>query len=566
MGSALYGDPAAPRAVSETTQLARTDVLRIRKIRIHNYARIPDLHLEIRGHAVIVGANNAGKSSLLRLLDLTLAGTTAELYQQLSLADLADPSQPLSCYIELDSLTRAERDVFCACTAYLEEYKSHVLAVSLYVRKDDIDPETIRVERSLPLADRFEGGNSSPTVKQMAAFGWRYLPASRSTSANAMEGSASALQTLLRAINLGPEKEELAALLGGFNKQLNDSEHLSKLRAAIAAHLSRAMPQPIGKDGLALRTAADPEAEVLANVRMFFNRNGDHVPLTDQSDGLRQLIAMTLFDMAEGAASIIAIDEPEMHLHPSSQRTIADLFARSARQSLLATHSAHIVQRFEPTQVIAISPDGACHQISASVSDVEKVRINWWSPRLLEALTASFVIVVEGVSDRVIIEATAAAMGISLDRCGALVFELDGADKFRHVHKLLGPDGFGVPILGLVDEAEKGSWLSAFGGRGALGTSLWVCSPDLEAEYCQGLSAQVVAQALITMGVCRPEGLLQACGATKIADLRPDDVAEFCRTRKVMAAAAAATAITARTALPLSNVSALLTRLQIAAS
>ncbi len=72
---------------------------------------------------------------------------------------------------------------------------------------------------------------------------------------------------------------------------------------------------------------------------------------------------------------------------------------------------------------------------------------------------------VEGASDRVIVEAAARAMGIDLDRLGVVVFDIDGADKFPHVYKLIGKDGFGVQIYGLVDDKEQGSWVGAFGGK-----------------------------------------------------------------------------------------------------
>ena len=54
-----------------------------------------DLDLGLRRHAVIVGANDVGKSSILRMLDLTLGCPTASLYQSLFPSDLYDPS---NCY------------------------------------------------------------------------------------------------------------------------------------------------------------------------------------------------------------------------------------------------------------------------------------------------------------------------------------------------------------------------------------------------------------------------------------------------------------------------------------
>ena len=60
--------------------------MRISRLSISNHSRIADLALDIRTHAVIVGANDVGKSSLLRMLNLTLGVTTGQLYQQLTLA------------------------------------------------------------------------------------------------------------------------------------------------------------------------------------------------------------------------------------------------------------------------------------------------------------------------------------------------------------------------------------------------------------------------------------------------------------------------------------------------
>ena len=44
---------------------------------------------------------------------------------------------------------------------------------------------------------------------------------------------------------------------------------------------------------------------------------------------------------------------------------------------------------------------------------IENLRAHWWAPRLLEALTARYVITVEGVADRIIVEAAANDRGLA---------------------------------------------------------------------------------------------------------------------------------------------------------
>ena len=212
-----------------------------------------------------------------------------------------------------------------------------------------------------------------------------------------MEGAHSPVRTLLAAADLGTNEEGLRTLLNQFNEELSGNESVSDLLERVAKHLSRAMPRSVSREDFTVRSVTDPSNDVLQDVSIFLNRGGEQVSLLEQSDGARQLMSMTLFDLAEGTANVLAIDEPELHLHPTSQRTAADLLSGEGNQKIIATHSPYILHRFEPSEVVAVDRHGKCHQIgSAKLSKIEKVRAHWWSPRLLEALTARFVILVEG--------------------------------------------------------------------------------------------------------------------------------------------------------------------------
>ena len=76
--------------------------MRVTAVRVQNYARLEDLDIEVRRHLVLVGPNDAGKSSLLRCLDFLLGSSTAQLYSNVTREDLRDPDQPLIIEADLE--------------------------------------------------------------------------------------------------------------------------------------------------------------------------------------------------------------------------------------------------------------------------------------------------------------------------------------------------------------------------------------------------------------------------------------------------------------------------------
>jgi len=534
--------------------------MRIQRITLRNHSRVQDLDLEIRRHAVIVGANDVGKSSILRLLHLLLGSPTARLYQALSPADVRDVEQPLIVDVVWVDFSDADRAAFHSEISVGEDQTTETLWIQMSVEADPEDTDTVAVRRWFP-----EGGHERvPTREQLEAFGWRYLTATRGGSL--MDGPISPVRTLLESADLGENEKTLKGLLIQFNEELDGNESVTELLEKVAKHLSRAMPRQVQPGEFAIRSVADPEKDVLGNVSMFLKRNDEHASLQEQSDGVRQLMAMTLFDLAEGAANVIAIDEPELHLHPTSQRTVADLLSGVGNQKIIVTHSPYVVHRFEPSEVIAVDRGGQAHQVSpAKLSAVEKVRAHWWSPRLLEALTARYVILVEGVADRVIVESAARAMGVDLDRLGAVVVDLDGADKFKNVFSVLGPDGFGPTLLGLVDQKESGSWVGAYQGKKPaeiVDKLVFISDADLEDEYAVALGGPGTAQALIDGGHCREEAVLQSASVSSILEVTEEAVAAFCRKDKVSAAVCVGEALTEESAQAVSSVARLLNVLQ----
>jgi putative ATP-dependent endonuclease of OLD family len=113
------------------------------------------------------------------------------------------------------------------------------------------------------------------------------------------------------------------------------------------------------------------------------------VPLAEQSDGIRALSVLTLLSMSHKTAKIVAVDEPETHLHPTAQRSIARTLRDSGGQRILVTHSAAIAGEMDPLDIVAFRADRQARQLplSAPIAKLEKT-VRHWTHNLIEPLTA----------------------------------------------------------------------------------------------------------------------------------------------------------------------------------
>ncbi len=130
-----------------------------------------------------------------------------------------------------------------------------------------------------------------------------------------------------------------------------------------------------------------------------------------------------------------------------------------------------------------------------------------------EALAAGFdpstVVLVEGVSDQVALQALAERRGRDLDAEGVKVMPMGGATTIAHFLDLLGPKGSDIRLAGLCDAGEEGDFRRGL-ERAGLGSNLtradmesigfFVCIADLEDELIRSLGARAVEQVVEAQG------------------------------------------------------------------
>ncbi len=139
---------------------------------------------------------------------------------------------------------------------------------------------------------------------------------------------------------------------------------------------------------------------------------------------------------------------------------------------------------------------------------------NRWLPRagharLAGALPAPSVVIVEGISDQVALEALAERRGRNLVAEGVAIVPIGGAQAIGYVLRLIRDQSHEIKLAGLCDAGEERGFQRALEQAG-LGSNLtrsameelgfYVCDVDLEDELIRSLGAEAVEDVLATHG------------------------------------------------------------------
>lgn len=533
--------------------------MRLTRLQVQNHNRLADLEIEVRDHLVLIGANDVGKSSLLRCVDLLLGASTAQLYSHITPEDFNDRDQPFIVEADIEGFSDDDKALFPDEIVVDPGKGKQSLTIRLVASIDS--NETLTVERSAP------GGGTGRQLSrdQLIGLGWKYLSATAQTR-DLGGNRRSAVDELLQSVDLGTEQagfDDLAELLV---EKLEASDVLSSLRTDLATQLSRALPVRVEEGDLSFVPGAAADNDVLSDVRLQVHKNGTPQDISAQSDGTRALYAIALYDLMSLGANMVCIDEPEVHLHPTSQRSLARLLQTSPNQKMMATHSADIVGMFDPDSIVVVRANGVVVQPNRGfLSEDEKMSAHWWVRNKLEPLTSRRVVAVEGISDRIILERIADVTDRNLDRLGVSIIETGGAGDMGAVEKLFGLAGFNIPISMLIDADAAAATASKLGIPvcDLPNHSVWVSGADLEDEYVKALGAAVVWAGLQASSLFNASELANCQPTGTGGAFLNADVATFCRRKrsKVKAAMVVAPLLDAATASLVTSIDLLLTEI-----
>lgn len=339
-------------------------MLRLQKIKICNYRSIDSTGITIEPHrstVVLVGKNNAGKSTIIDALHLLL-GTKNPRYVSVPEADYNDSSRPIELMVEFDGLQWSDGAKLglsqpqCAMlTKPAKGAEPGRLAIHIFVPPleaaaaaagDDEDVDRDKKACTIMLGGKHVVQRAEPIRAKLVKC--IQVPALRNQADLLSASGWTTYGAMLRDIlDESPKLEELRGLIEQTNNVLTDL--LSEETKALTATAKTAAYV----DAVNFKfTKEENPSELLRNLTLSVVYGGRADDISRAGTGTQSAVIIGMLELAlrhRGAVGIriFCVEEPELFLHPQAQRRMAALLRQLAAQPsnfvLITTHSPEIV-------------------------------------------------------------------------------------------------------------------------------------------------------------------------------------------------------------------------------
>lgn len=495
--------------------------MKLFRVRIENYRSIKSLDFKPGMLCALIGENNAGKSNILRALNIIL-GESWPSERMFSEEDYHNHDTSKDIIIEVwgDSpyvLNRHGVDIKChALRIVVGHYKKAVKSKGKVAGdlKFDFIPLNSKGEQ-LSAPDRPFKKDDKPTWSPLRvsneireSFPFVYVDVRREYARHTPASRWSILSRLFAGVNddfhradntISDADGKVISRREAFRKRVMDAFDLlrtpefKKVEDAIRNHALRQVGlDPASSDVKVEFRPFDP-INAYKNLSMVLCEGGQEFEAEDVGAGYQSSIVVAIFRAYQELSrqgAIIAIEEPEVFLHPHRQRffyKVLSELARSGNQVFYTTHSEHFVDIVEPENVCIIrktNTDGTkvftCPPQQWTPDQKERLKLEKeFDPERNEMFFAKGVLLCEGDTEKCLYPALLKTCGVDIDEAGLSIVEVGGKQNLPIFVKVL--EAFGIPYVVVFDEdsaADKvnGTIQSAVSDK----KRIHIHKPDLE--------------------------------------------------------------------------------------
>lgn len=475
--------------------------MRVRHLRVQNFRGIEDSEIHFKTHTLLVGGNNAGKSTICEALDLVLG--TERLYRRPVVDEhdfylgryLDSEGTPVEIRIDviLTQLTPEERRRYGnrhlrlwddEASEFIDEEEGGVdrsgdesvdwalpvCFIGRYDREEDdfvgdtffCNPEPLIDADDAETLAELGAGLSRFSRPHKRLVGYVYLRALRTGSRALSLQRGSLLDTILQLGGDGSAEmwSDTLNKLGNLDPAVGEIPQLKEVREDLRGRLGRFVNMAPGNDSAAFFASDLTRQHLREVVRLFVATQPSNypVPYTKQGTGSINLLVFALLTIIadlKGTQSVIfAMEEPEIALPPHTQRRVTRYVLSEMGQSIVTSHSAPVIEQFEPDSIVMLHRDGA--KLIGTPIDSDKVKRKTYRTnkrQFAEAVLARGVLVVEGSTEAAVFPAVSTVLErvregyTHLDFSGVSLFTTPGdgsVAKFGPIFKTLGKKTWGV--------------------------------------------------------------------------------------------------------------------------
>jgi len=466
--------------------------MRIAYVDINKFRGISSARIYLNGHSVIIGDNNAGKSTILEAIDLVLGPDRLSKTPVIDEHDFyngiyftGDDENPkieielLIIDLEPSQISRFKNNLeFWDCSAkqilqpgsinevdnsYVKEALRLKFIGSYNQDDDDFEGQTYFCS---PLKD--EGQLTKFGKSDKRECGFLYLRALR-TGARALSlERGSLLDIILKIKELKPKMwEHVLNQLRVTTVATEPSLGIQDILLGVQEALKEFVPSDWGSEPQ-LRVS-DLTREHLRKTLTVFMSTGEgsyHAPFQHQGTGTINTMVLALLTMiAELKKNVIfAMEEPEIAIPPYTQKRIVDSIRRKSTQAIFTSHSPFVLEEFSPSQIILVqrNKDGqvGSHEVKFPSTIKAKNYSSEFRMRFAEALLAKRVLLTEGSTEASSYLASARRLNElaptkfkSLEALGVAVFDVMSETSIHSFGEYF--TSLGKTVFAVFDKQEK---------------------------------------------------------------------------------------------------------------
>lgn len=452
----------------------------LNQITIKNFRGIKSLDLNLEDTTVLIGENNTGKSTILDALQYCLSrsltrknGVFTEYDYHLA-DNNSDPTtaEPIEIILYFAEKTEGEwlgeiEQQLQDCIQPGKGFGKIILRINSQWKDNSFNTTwefldlkanpltTAKDPRYLPLLQKF-----TPVF---------YLSALRD-AAQAFKTSSPFWKPFVRSFKVTPEQQaNLEKALSSLNQQVLDAQESF---SAIKDKLGKTNQYlPLGSDEpVTIEAIPQKVFDLLSRTQvMLAAKTGARLPIGLHGEGTQSLAVIGLFDAFleaklteeydKNTVPILALEEPEAHLHPSAIRAITKMLQDLKGQKLITTHSGELVAGVPLTKLRRLRREGGeikVYQLQPDVLTEDEIHKLDYHVRLTRGnlLFARCWLLVEGETEPTLFNECARIMGHDLFAQGVCCVEYAqvGVEKFIKL-----ADQLGIEWLVVADNDEKGN-------------------------------------------------------------------------------------------------------------